>query len=95
MYADLAFVADKIKYKLDSKLQFWWAQYDNLSAKELKQILRARGQQTSGVKQTLISRLYAGDRRRLALLQTSGKMGKTSSHEEVIQNLINRSSTHR
>ena len=37
MYSDLAFVAEKIKYKLDSKLNFWWTQYDNLSAKELKQ----------------------------------------------------------
>eukprot|EP00956_Cyclotella_meneghiniana_P007756 scaffold10339_cov41-Cyclotella_meneghiniana.AAC.12 len=54
MYADLAgFKRGKIKFNLDKKKDFYWADYSRLSAKEMKELLHKRDQGTSSTKATL------------------------------------------
>jgi hypothetical protein len=92
MYEDLLPFISQIRFKMDAKNNFWWAVYDKLSAKDLKTLLRGRGQAVSGRKNSLISRLEAGDRRRLIDLQMAGRYDRLASHQKTIEGLLASSS---
>lgn len=91
MYADLAsFGKGKISYRMDEKANFWWAVYDKLTAKEMRTLLKSRGQGVSGTRALLMSRLHTGDKRRLCYLQTDGRYDKLRTHEANIAELLKR-----
>jgi hypothetical protein len=48
MYSDLSCFAGSIWYKHDASKDFWFADYSNLSVKEMRELLKARGQGSSG-----------------------------------------------
>lgn len=55
LYEDLMHFPDGIiGYYLDEKTKYWYATYDRLSVKQMKTLLRGRGQGTSGKKALLI-----------------------------------------
>ena len=62
MYADLVPFLPDIRFRMDEKQNFWWAEYDKMKSKDIKTLLRGRGQAVYGNKNALIARLVAGDR---------------------------------
>eukprot|EP00956_Cyclotella_meneghiniana_P034030 scaffold101125_cov66-Cyclotella_meneghiniana.AAC.2 len=92
MYADLSRFAGSIRYKHDASKDFWFADYSNLSAKEMRELLKARGQGSSGAKAVLARRLVFGNERRLNEIKTLGRLDKLASHERHISALLSRRS---
>jgi hypothetical protein len=59
MYADLAqFGKGKISYRHDEKSNFWFAVYDKLTAKEMRALLKSRGQGVSGTRALLFCLVF-------------------------------------
>jgi hypothetical protein len=92
MYADLARFDGSIRYRHDKVKDFWFADYCNLSVKERRELLKSRGQATSGPKATLGRRLEHGDMRRLNVLRIMNRLDKLQPHERHIEALLSRRS---
>jgi hypothetical protein len=92
MYADLARFDGSIRYRHDKAKDFWFADYCNLSVKERRELLKSRGQATSGPKATLGRRLEHGDMRRLNVLRIMNRLDKLQPHERHIEALLSRRS---
>jgi hypothetical protein len=81
-YADLMKFPDGIiGYYLDEKTKYWYATYDRLSVRQMKELLKSRGQGTSGKKALLINRLQFGDKCRVNMLKTDHRFDKLAAHE--------------
>lgn len=84
-YADLMEYPDGIfGYYLDAQTNYWFATYDKLSARQMKALLRRRGQSVSGTKKQMNNRLQLGDKRRALLLKTDKRFDKLIAHEQRI-----------
>ena len=96
LYPDLEEVIGKIKFVWNEEHRYKLASYEDLSAKEMKKILSAREQATSGNKAKLIRRLEGGDWRRLAVLRELNYIPKpSSSSEEDVANIMSKSNPRR
>jgi hypothetical protein len=93
IYADLGPFDGLIQYRDGKVKDFWFADYTNLSVKEWRELLKSRGQATSGAKTALGRRLELGDMRRLNELHTLNRLDKLQPHERHIKALISRHST--